>query len=55
MLGVVVNGHRVTYAPPINLKDRFYFKAGNYNQCNGGCNAADYAQTRFYAFDATHS
>ena len=54
-LDVVVNDHRATYAPPINLKDRFYFKAGNYNQCNGECNATDYAETHFYAFNVTHA
>lgn len=33
MLQVVVNGNAVNYTPPFNPNDRFYFKAGDYNQC----------------------
>ena len=53
-LVVTVNGKQVEYSPPVNTKDRFYFKAGNYNQCNGLCNPSDYAKVRFHAVNATH-
>eukprot|EP01043_Picozoa_sp_COSAG02_P032207 COSAG02_NODE_2144_length_9681_cov_209.373304_2_plen_240_part_00 len=34
VLSVVVNGNTITYRPPFNAADRFYFKAGDYNQCS---------------------
>jgi len=33
--------------------DWFYFKAGNYNQNNGGV-TGDYAQVSIFALDVTH-
>eukprot|EP01051_Picozoa_sp_SAG22_P005902 SAG22_NODE_366_length_11615_cov_13.379125_4_plen_192_part_00 len=33
VLQVAVNEKTVSYTPPFNPADRFYFKAGDYNQC----------------------
>jgi len=40
VLSVVVNGKAITYKPPFNPADRFYFKAGDYNQCSAWPSAA---------------
>jgi hypothetical protein len=40
ILAVEVNGKGITYKPPFNPADRFYFKAGDYNQCSAWLSAA---------------
>ena len=54
VLRVSVNGKTVEYVPPINTADKFYFKAGNYDQCNVECDPHDYARARFWSFNTTH-
>jgi len=53
-LAVTVNGAHVTYTPPVTDEETFYFKAGNYNQCNSNCDENDYAEVRFYEIRTKH-
>ena len=53
-LAISVNGRSVNYAPPINGTDRFYFKAGDYNQCKPCGTAGQYAEVHVSALTALH-
>jgi hypothetical protein len=49
VLRVVVNGKAVAYTPPFNSTDRFYFKAGDYNQCKPCGHAGQFAEVHLAA------
>jgi beta-glucosidase-like glycosyl hydrolase len=56
-LTVSVNGKVCggsSYSPPYNPTDRYYFKAGDYNQCSP-CSGAGMAEVRFSAISTAHT
>ena len=53
-LTISVNGRSAEYAPPINSADRFYFKAGDYNQCHPCGTAGQYAEVHVSGLTALH-
>lgn len=55
VLRVTVNGKQVTYRPPVNPADRYYFKAGDYSQCHPCVHTGQYAEVHLSGIHATHS
>lgn len=55
VLHVAVNGKEVSYVPPYNSSDRYYFKAGDYSQCKPCGHAGQYAEVHLSQLHTEHS
>ena len=53
-LTVRVNGRSVSYRPPVNQSDRFYFKAGDYDQCQPCGSSDQFAEVLITALNTRH-
>lgn len=53
VLHVTVNGNTVSYKPPFNPADRFYFKAGDYPQCKPCKYAGQYSEVHLSQLNVT--